>query len=169
MDSTLFHFVNDIAGKSTILDNIMILFSRFGIFAFILSIIIFLFIKNKRSIASYGIFSIVFALLTSRALKYLIDRDRPFVVEDVNLLFEKSASPSFPSDQATICGVFIACFWMLSPKWRWLTLILGLLVAISRIFVGHHYPSDVLSGLIIGIVFSTIIYKINPLKKSTIE
>src|SRR5690606_29520180 len=111
MDSTLFHFVNDIAGKSTILDNIMILFSRFGIFAFILSIIIFLFIKNKRSIASYGIFFIVFASLTSRALQYLIDRDRPFVVEDVSLLFEKLASPSFTRDQANLYGVFSTCLW----------------------------------------------------------
>ncbi|MFK2825955.1 phosphatase PAP2 family protein [Bacillus sp. B190/17] len=160
MDTKLFHYINDLAGHNTFLDHMMIAFSKWGIYIFILLIFFSIFNKKQRPLGLYGVASLAAALIISRILKYTINRDRPFITEDAHLLFAKSPSPSFPSDQGVICGVFAALFWIISPKWRWLAVTLAFLVAVSRVYVGHHYPSDVAAGLVIGILCFLMIRKI---------
>jgi undecaprenyl-diphosphatase len=60
---------------------------------------------------------------------------------------------SFPSNHAVNNFAAAVFFYKLFPKLKWLLLITASLVAISRVYLGLHYPSDILGGAIIGSAF----------------
>jgi len=68
--------------------------------------------------------------------------------------FRHNSFPSGHSADAFVCGVFL--FYLLKHSkfsaCRFLPLIYAFLIAISRVFISSHYPSDVLAGMAIGIL-----------------
>ena len=96
---------------------------------------------------------VIGALITNVTLKNLVARTRPYeVVEGLVLLIEKQRDYSFPSGQT--CASFAAAgvYWRMLPKKFGIPLvILAAMIAFSRLYVGVHYPTDVLAGLLIGL------------------
>ena len=92
-------------------------------------------------------------LITNVTLKNLVARTRPYeVVEGLVLLIEKQRDYSFPSGHT--CASFAAAgvYWRMLPKKFGIPLvILAAMIAFSRLYVGVHYPTDVLAGLLIGL------------------
>jgi len=84
-------------------------------------------------------------------LKIVIDRPRPFVsLHDVHVLISRPSSGSLPSAHATTAfagAVLLSWFW---PRWRLAFAVLALAIAFSRVYVGVHYPTDVLAGAALG-------------------
>jgi undecaprenyl-diphosphatase len=91
--------------------------------------------------------------LSSNLVKHTVERIRPCnVLQGVHLLVGATQSFSFPSSHAVnnfAGAVFLSHFY---PKFKISFYIGASLMALSRVFVGVHYPSDVLGGMIIGIV-----------------
>lgn len=91
--------------------------------------------------------------LSSNLIKHAVERIRPCnVLPGVHLLVGCTQSLSFPSSHAVnnfAAAVFLSRFY---PKFKVSFYIGAFLMAVSRVFVGVHYPSDVLGGMIIGIV-----------------
>jgi len=89
--------------------------------------------------------------LLSLALRQLIGRDRPFLVDpEPRPLVHPPTSGSFPSGHASAafaCATVIA--WA-SPRLAVPVYVLAALVASSRVYVGVHYPLDVLGGALLG-------------------
>lgn len=92
------------------------------------------------------------ALITNVTLKNLVARTRPYeVVQGLTLLIERQHDFSFPSGHT--CASFAAAlvYYRLLPRfWGIASIILAALIAFSRLYVGVHYPSDVLVGLLVG-------------------
>lgn len=92
------------------------------------------------------------ALITNVMLKNLVARTRPYeVVQGLTLLIERQHDFSFPSGHT--CASFAAAlvYYRLLPRfWGIASIILAALIAFSRLYVGVHYPSDVLVGLLVG-------------------
>lgn len=91
-------------------------------------------------------------LLNNLLLKNLIDRQRPFeVISELSRLVAEPAGASFPSGHTA--GAF-AAGWLLYKylprRYGLPLLILGALMGFSRMYVGVHYPSDVLAGAVVG-------------------
>lgn len=139
-----------------------------------LAILTLLIPKEKK----YGILSsinLVVIFLFNLVLKFLFERPRPF---DINLIEEYGYS--FPSAHAMVStafyGFFIYLIWQtkLNKKQKWLysifLSILILLICITRIYLGVHYASDVLGGVLIAIsylvLFTSTISKYLPNKNS---
>ena len=97
-------------------------------------------------------------------LKPLVGRVRPCnVLDNVHLLINCTKSFSFPSSHATniFTGMIILSF--VYPKLRIGLLTFAALVAYSRVYVGVHYPFDILAGTALGVACAAtiiIIYKI---------
>jgi len=170
LDLFLFHFIN-----STISNPI---FDRFFPFItnvkhwYIAYIILWFILLLKGGkvgkVASIMIILLIIASdqLNSSFLKNLFDRIRPCnYLENINVLVHCSSSYSFPSSHAVNNFSVAFFFYRLFPKFKWILFIIASLIAISRPYVGVHYPSDIfagaLLGMIIGYVFAEATIRIN--------
>ena len=89
-------------------------------------------------------------------LKNLVARTRPYeVIEGLTYIVMKPSDYSFPSGHAG-CSFSAACimYRRLPRRYGVPALILAILISVSRLYVGVHYPSDVLFGVISGIAIS---------------
>ena len=108
----------------------------------------------------YGLLSMgVGALITNVCLKNLVARTRPYeVVEGLVPLISKPTDYSFPSGHT--CASFactLVLYWILPKKYGVPAVLLAALIAFSRLYVGVHYPTDVLGGLAVGIFSSCLV------------
>ena len=132
-----------------------------GILWIILGIVL-LFWKKTRPIGFTMLLSLLFDfLIINVTLKDLISRPRPFVVNEAITPLITNVSPyrSFPSGHSG--GSFAAMF----ALYKWVpkkvgipALVLAALVALSRLYVGVHYPTDIIGGCIIGFMCSVWAY-----------
>lgn len=89
-----------------------------------------------------------------KLLKEIFQRIRPCnVLPDVITPIDCRGSFSFPSNHALNNFAAAIFLWRLFPKFKWVFLITAFLVALSRVYLGLHYPSDIAAGAIIGAAF----------------
>ncbi|PIH04396.1 phosphatase PAP2 family protein [Clostridium combesii] len=159
MNMEFFRLINNLANKSSVLDKIMIFFSKDipYIFMAIVAIVFILGITKKncdyRKVAVNTFIIAVINLTISFAIGGVYYVDRPFVHNKVNLLYIHAKNSSLPSDHA-IGTMSIALG--LGKYNKLLSLILtifSIIVGFSRVYVGHHYPLDIIGAYII--VFAT--------------
>ncbi len=120
---------------------------------------IFLLGGNKgRKTALIILLIILLSDQTANFLKYLFHRERPCItLAQVRLLVGCGDSYSFPSNHAA--NIFASMIY-LSYNYRSFSpvfIIIAILVAYSRVYVGVHYPIDVLAGILLGLTISAII------------
>jgi undecaprenyl-diphosphatase len=110
--------------------------------------------KEKKSLATMSV--ILFASVISGVLKFVIARPRP----EGLIVLEQNASYSFPSGHSTIIS---AMYFFAKEKIKTfekqILLISLILVAISRLYLGVHYLTDVIAGLILGYIIGKIVWK----------
>ena len=97
------------------------------------------------------------------ALKYSINRDRPFVTYPDILKKAKAGSPSFPSGHTSSAFATATSLSLSYPEWYVIvpSFAYAGTVAYSRMHLGVHYPSDVAAGAIIGAGCAYLTYKVN--------
>jgi membrane-associated phospholipid phosphatase len=95
--------------------------------------------------------------LVSNLIKRAIGRARPeMFVPDGVLSFHPFSNDyrfeSFPSGHTTTAFAAAAVLAFLAPRWWWVGGVYALAIALSRLIVGAHYPSDILGGAVLGTV-----------------
>ncbi len=119
--------------------------------------VILLFFKKTRPIGFSVLVSLLInAIFTNITLKDLIGRPRPFVVSDaIVTLIKEPSSFSFPSGHTSGSMTAALVLYKLTPKKYGIpAVVLASLIALSRIYVGVHYPTDILGGLVVAFVSS---------------
>lgn len=101
---------------------------------------------------------LVFAWATAETLKHVFQRPRPFLGIEHALppIIPEPSSYSFPSgDTALAFGAAVA-FGQVLPRFRPFALLLATAVGLSRVFVGVHYPLDVVGGAVVGTIWGLL-------------
>jgi undecaprenyl-diphosphatase len=91
-------------------------------------------------------------MLTNQVVSQLWERPRPFTAHPAltHLLAAASPDPSFPSDHAAAAFAIAFAVLALSRRAGIVFLAAATLIALSRVVLGLHYPSDVLAGMRVG-------------------
>ncbi|MFO7525216.1 MAG: phosphatase PAP2 family protein [Ignavibacteriaceae bacterium] len=98
--------------------------------------------------------------LGHRVLKEIVARPRPCnSLADILTPLGCTGSYSFPSNHAINNFASAMFFYMLFPKLKWILFITAFFVSLSRVYLGLHYPSDIIGGALIGILFGYIFAK----------
>lgn len=135
-----------------------------GVFWILLALIFLCFKKTRRMGAAMAISLIISTLITNVTLKPLINRPRPYELRTIEGL-DTSLLPgdaSFPSGHSTVSfsGAF-ALFWQ-NKKAGAPALALAALIAFSRLYFYLHHPTDILGGILVGLVASILSRPILP-------
>lgn len=134
-----------------------------GAFWIGLSLVLMFFRRTRRTGMFCGASILLAFLLVNCAIKPLIGRVRPYTLfSDITSMVGAESDKSFPSGHASNS---FACAWMLCRVGKrraldYAALALAILISLSRLFVGVHYPTDVLCGILIGIICSEIAMRI---------
>jgi len=119
------------------------------------------FIFKKKNIAIFAFFSMVLALGINQVIGLFYFHNRPFMDGLGTTLVHHVAESSFPSDHTTFM-FGIAIFIYVSMKNKILgqiLLVLALIGGMSRVFIGVHYPFDIMGSIITATIASMIIYR----------
>ncbi len=166
-DENLFLCINGFVGKVAILDWVMSLLGDdyfvFTIMALTLVGLWFSFRSapqrqlNQRAVLCAALAVGLTALAVHLLTEYGPYRLRPSDAYPalVNLLTYARSDPSFPSEPAAVAFAFASGVWLIRRgKLSAVMLIMAALLAFARVYVGVHYPLDVLAGAAIGIIVS---------------
>ena len=161
MDSQFFLSINGLAGQSALLDKIGLFFGGdYFLYLFLLAIALLWVVPifRNRVYLAFGAALIGRGIVTE-ILKRLISRSRPYEILNVHqLLADHDPGVSFPSGHATIYFAIAFAFW--GTRYFWPFFVLATIGSLTRIFVGVHYPLDILAGAIIGAGMSLILLRL---------
>ncbi|MDK2905634.1 MAG: hypothetical protein PWR12_1710 [Eubacteriaceae bacterium] len=91
-------------------------------------------------------------IVVNLGIKPFFDRPRPFTSYPIDLVIPVPHGSSFPSSHTASVFAFASAYFICEKnRMRWALLAFAGLVAFSRLYLFVHYPSDVISGILIGI------------------
>jgi undecaprenyl-diphosphatase len=157
-DYTLFRSINDYASDTTLIGMSLVNASAWSDYFFFLSLVAFLFFRFRMAV--YGFAAAGFTVLVSRLISLFYYRNRPFVDFEVNQLLYHIESNSFPSDHAAAAVAIAVMLYLFSRRIGRIYLVLAAFVCFSRVWIGVHYPFDVMVGIIVGIAAALACYRI---------
>ncbi|MBD1147779.1 phosphatase PAP2 family protein, partial [Pelagibacterales bacterium SAG-MED31] len=144
-------------------------------FLIIISLLIISFVGKKTkklssekylNLRNFGVFTLIYIVLVgliTQILKHLIGRPRPNYMNlektlDFNFFSFDASFHSFPSGHSSTIFAVVLILGILIPSLRIFFLLLGFVVAISRVVVGAHYTSDIIAGGLIAIIIYKILF-----------
>ncbi len=182
MNEILFREINNWAGQNYYLDRFMIFSSDwlgyFLILLLITPLLLTFFIRNNL-ISSWARFvllkwtyykeMVVVALMSAlvsrfvfaAAIRLFYYHPRPFLVlHNFNLLIARDMESSFPSGHASFYFALATGVYLYNKKAGLIYLVLASLMGFARVFVGVHWPLDILAGAVLGILTAVLTKKI---------
>ncbi len=162
LDVRLFYLLNDKA-QNPVLDFLMPILTNLDYWRIpILLLAVCLLILGKKRGRIAVLFLVLGITLSDQmcnsVFKPLVGRMRPCnVLQNVHLLIGCSKAFSFPSSHATNIFTGMSLLAFVYPRLKIGLFIIAALVAYSRVYVGVHYPFDVLAGTILGITCAVVI------------
>ncbi|PEA55622.1 undecaprenyl-diphosphatase [Bacillus pseudomycoides] len=161
----VFRVINDLGKQYSFLNSAMVFLAEYMVYILGLIIIVYWFTGSRkgRMMVIQAMIAFVIAEVIGKIAGKFYFNYQPFAVfPDVNKLVDHAVDNSFPSDHTIL--FFSICFslCLVRKKTGWLWLILAFCVAISRIWVGVHYPFDVVIGALIGCISALFAYGFVP-------
>ena len=157
---TLFiHKLYELGGDyMTLVMEIISLLGKSGIFLIALSLVLAFFRKTRRYGTAMCVGLFLGALFVNIYLKDAIARPRPYTLDFYRQLWmtvgqNVESDFCFPSGHTNAAfAAMVPVFILGKKRWSWLALVFGVLMAVSRVYLVVHFPSDVVGGMITGTI-----------------
>ncbi len=168
LDNFIFQIIHSLADRWWLFNWLGIFLAEYLPYLMVVfAIFILIGEKNWRQrvyfFALAGLSVILSRGIITEIIRFFYYRPRPFLVLQIqSLLGNSDIAGSFPSGHATAYFALALAVFYFDKKWGWRFLIAAILMGIARIFVGVHWPSDILVGALIGLATAFIIKSILP-------
>lgn len=173
LNANTFFTINSWAGKSPALDMFIVFGAKYAIYLlFLVSVLCLAYLVHRKQWRSVLFFCI--SLITSFGILFIASKlfssDRPFVGHQVTQLIPHAANQSFPSDHSTASMALALALFAFTRFRRtaYLLIITAVIIGVSRVAAGVHYPLDVLGGFLtaaLGTGLAYIAYRLHTAKQ----
>lgn len=156
MDIQILLFIQENIRNYILTPFFTLITNEYFLYAILVVVLIYMFKKNDqtRKLAKETIIAFIICTVLFIVLKLVFQRPRPFdAFNELVPLVDKPTDYSFPSGHTA--SAFICAFMVndgLPKKYSILIIILAILAAFSRLYVGVHYPTDILAGIILAYI-----------------
>lgn len=158
MDYHLFRILHGLAGHSHLFDSVDAFWAKYSALVFPIALVVLWIAPGRdshkvRTGVVVAAVAVALALGINQIANHLVGRPRPYMSHHVlHLLLGRVHDNSFPSDHTALAFAVVAGLW---PVRRDVSIVLGVLavlLGISRVVAGVHYPGDILGGAAIGVM-----------------
>ncbi|MHB9019676.1 MAG: phosphatase PAP2 family protein [Minisyncoccota bacterium] len=164
LDEKIFNSIHQLVGQSRLLDLFAIFFADYLPYLLILIALVIIFSAKKYKDRIYNLAFVSLVLLISNGIftetiRFFFFRKRPFVELDFIPLIEKSASEAaFPSGHTSFFfALAFAIYFLGEKRWSLMLSLAALLMGVSRVYVGVHWPLDIVSGILVAFISAYIV------------
>lgn len=156
LNTAVFNFIHAAAGASGLLDFLGVFCANDLPYLLVLAALVFVFRRRSAKERMFLFVTVGLAGLLSRGfltevIRFFYVHPRPFAALGFVPLIPESGN-SFPSGHASFFFALAAVIWYFDRRWGWWLLALSLVNGIARVFVGVHWPFDILGGMALGIL-----------------
>lgn len=173
MDFFIFELFYSLAGKSVFLDFIVVFFAKYLPYLLVFIFLLFTILNGGNWRKKIHIFittalSVILARgLITEIIRFVYGRERPFEALRFEPLISESAKNSFPSGHAAFFFALAFSIFCFNRRLGYWFLGLAMVISLARIFVGVHWPSDILGGFLVAVISILVVKKF--LKQCPVE
>src|SRR3954469_22302848 len=157
MDSSLYRWINRLADRTSWAHGLFKANAGYGIVLFAVLLLV-AYLNGRQhddltavAASAWAGAAAIVALGIGQLIGSAVDRARPYeTMTNVHLLVSKTTDFSFPSDHATVAGAVAVGLLFANRRWGIVASVFAVLMAFTRVYVGAHYPADVLAALVLG-------------------
>ncbi|WP_232284516.1 undecaprenyl-diphosphatase [Bacillus timonensis] len=161
LNTDIFYQINGLGKELPFLDMPMMFIANYTLYFLILAVIFYSFNRGSqnRVMVLSALASVAVGVLFGRVAGMFHSNNQPFAeLPNVNQLIEKTVDNSFPSDHTIIFFAVCYSFFLYKKPGRYMWMALACIVGISRIWVGVHYPGDILVGALLAMLSAFLLY-----------
>ena len=166
IDLSLFFALYNLAGHSKTADFFIVFLAEYFIYItlFIYAFIIYRTYRFKPKIETAPYFAAIFSALVARfgvgsLIRFFYHHPRPFITLSLAHLINDNTY-SFPSGHTIFMFGLATATYFFNKKLAYFLYASGLAIGLARIAGGVHYPSDILGGIMIGVLTGYAVYKL---------
>jgi len=163
LDINFFYFFNNLAGRSRFFDALVVFLAGYFQYLLIAIFLLLLFFSKYAKREKLRIFwitvvsTIVARFGVTELIRFFYHRLRPFVTYQAHQLLSGNEW-SFPSGHSAFFFAMATAIYLYNKKWGIGFFLAAILMNISRVIAGVHYPSDIIGGAIIGIIVAYVVF-----------
>lgn len=156
-DTQIFFLLNGLAGKSSLLDSVIVFCASYLAYFVVAALIILVFFSRYSRLEKWtilvvaGTASVIARFGATELIRAFYHRPRPFTVLPETHQLLTNGEWSFPSGHATFFFALSTAVYLYNKKWGVWFFGATILITVSRVIAGVHYPSDIVGGALIGI------------------
>lgn len=172
LEISLFEALHSLAGKFPVLDWFVIFFGKYLPYLLVLLAIYLIWKEDgwRRRIYYFSLIALTAILsrgILTELIRFFHPRPRPFEVINFQPLFNHEAGGSFPSGHATFFFAVAFAIFIFNRKWGAIFTVAALLLSVTRVIAGVHWPLDIAAGVLLGLLSVFVVKWLLPRKLIT--